>query len=72
MRRRWKLIVLAGLLTLLGGVSTLQRRVAYSESASGPAEVVIVQATSWPVSDAEIETLVRQAVAPVPAPEGRG
>jgi len=63
MKQHWKLIVLVGLLTLLGGVSTLQRRAAYSSPASGPAEVAIVQAASWPVSDAEVETLVRQAVA---------
>jgi len=62
-RRHWKLIALAGLLALLSGVSTLQRRAAYSSPVSEPAEVAIVQATSWPLSDAEVETLVRQAVA---------
>jgi len=61
-KKRWKLIVLIGLLALLGGVSALQRRVAYSSPASESAEVAIVQATAWPVSDAEVETLVRQAV----------
>ena len=44
-------------------MSALQRRAAYSSPASGPAEVAILQAASWPVSDAEVETLVRQAVA---------
>ena len=63
MKRWWRLIALAGLLALLGGVNALQHRVAYSGPASGPAEVAIVQATSWPISDAEVETLVRQAVA---------
>jgi len=56
-KRRWKLIVLVGLLTLLGGVSALQHRVAYSSPAGGPAEVAIVQTTSWPVLDAEIEQI---------------
>ena len=63
MKQRWKLIALVGLLALLGGISALQRRAAYSSPASGPAEVAILQATSWPVSDAEVETLVRQTVA---------
>ena len=63
MKRRWKLTVLVGLLALLGGVNALQQRAAYSSPASGPAEVAIVQATDWPVPDAEVETAVRQAVA---------
>ena len=63
MKRRWKLILLIGLLALLGSVSTLQRRMAYSNPSSGPAEVAIAQAAAWPVSDAEVETLVRQTVA---------
>lgn len=66
MKRRWKLIVLVGLLALLGGVSALQRRTAYSSSARTTkvvTTVAILQATAWPVSDAEVETLVRQAVA---------
>jgi len=54
---------MAGLLALLGGVSALQHRAAYSSPAGGPAEVAIVQATSWPVPDAEVERSVRQAVA---------
>jgi len=62
-KRRWKLIALVGLLALLGGASALQHRAAYSSPANGPTEIAIVQATSWPVPDAEIETLVRQAVA---------
>lgn len=63
MRRRWRLIALLGLLALLGTVSALQHRAAYSSPAGDPAEVAIVQASSWPVSDAEVEALVRQAVA---------
>ncbi|RLC60748.1 MAG: hypothetical protein DRI80_10320, partial [Chloroflexota bacterium] len=58
--------MLVGLLALLCGVNALQRRAVYS----GPARttevvttVTIVQAASWPVSDAEVEALVRQAVA---------
>ena len=58
--------MLVGLLALLCGVNALQRRAVYS----GPARttevvttVAIVQAASWPVSDAEVEALVRQAVA---------
>jgi uncharacterized protein (TIGR00251 family) len=43
-------------------VSALQQQAAYSSPASAPAEIAIVQAPSWPVSDAEVETLVRQAV----------
>jgi uncharacterized repeat protein (TIGR01451 family) len=62
-KRRWRLIALVGLLALLGGVSGLQRRAAYSRSVSGPAEVAVVQAASWPVSDADVEAAVRQAVA---------
>ena len=63
MRRRWKLIVLAGLLALLGGMSALQSQVAYSSTANGPAEVAMTQVTSWPVPDPEVEQAVRQAVA---------
>ncbi|MEE9618077.1 MAG: DUF5107 domain-containing protein [Anaerolineae bacterium] len=63
MKRRGKLIVLVGLLALLGGVSALQHQTAHSSPASGPAEVAILRATSWPISDAEVEALVRQAVA---------
>ncbi len=63
MKRRWKLIALVGLLALLGGISALQHQAAYSSPANGPAEVAIVQATSWPVPDAEVERSVRQAVA---------
>ena len=63
MKRRWKLIALVGLLALLGSVNALQHRAAYSRSAGGPAEVAVVQAPSWPASDAEVETTVRQAVA---------
>ena len=63
MKRRWRLLILVGLLALLGGVSALQRRAVYSSPASAPAEIAIVQAPSWPISDAEVETLVRQAVA---------
>ena len=63
MKRRWKLIALAGLLALLGGLSALQRQVAYSNPSSEPAEIAIVRAAAWPVSDAEVESLVRQAVA---------
>ena len=70
MKRHWKLIALVGLLALLGGVSTLQHRAAYSSPASSPAEVSILQATSWPVSDAEVEALVRQAVASVGGLDG--
>ena len=62
MKRRWKLIALVGLLALLGGVNALQHRVAYSSPASEPTEVAIVQTTSWPISDAEVEAMVRQAV----------
>jgi hypothetical protein len=62
-KRRWRLIALVGLLAVLGGVSGLQHRAAYSRSVSGPAEVAIVQAASWPVSDADVEAAVRQAVA---------
>ena len=62
MTRRWRLIALLALLALLGGVSALQYRAAYSRSANGPAELAIVQAASWPVSDTDVETLVRQAV----------
>jgi uncharacterized protein (DUF362 family) len=61
--QRWRLIALAGLLALLGGLSALQHRVAHSSPVSKPANVAIVQATSWPMSDAEVEALVRQAVA---------
>ncbi|MEA3339692.1 MAG: DUF362 domain-containing protein, partial [Chloroflexota bacterium] len=63
MRRRWKLIALAALLALLGGLSALQRRAAYSSPSGAPAEVAIARAATWPVSDAEVESLVRQAVA---------
>ena len=63
MKKRRKLIVLVGLLALLGGVSGLQHRAAYSSPASEPAGVAIVRATSWPVPDAEVEQNVRQAVA---------
>ncbi|MDY6876312.1 MAG: DUF5107 domain-containing protein [Chloroflexota bacterium] len=63
MKRWWKVIILVGLLALLSCVSTLQHQAAYSGPAGGPAEVAILQAASWPVSDAEVETLVRQAVA---------
>ena len=49
MKRRWKLITLAGLLALLGTVSALQYEAAYSSPASEPTTVAIVRATSWPV-----------------------
>jgi uncharacterized repeat protein (TIGR01451 family) len=61
--QRWRLILLIGLLILLGGVSALQYRVARSGPASGPTDVAIVQSSSWPPPDAEVEALVRQAVA---------
>jgi len=63
-KRRWRLITLVGLLALLGGMSALQHRAAYSSAAGGPTQVAIVQVgASWPVSDAETEAAVRQAVA---------
>jgi uncharacterized repeat protein (TIGR01451 family) len=80
-KRRLKLIALVGLLTVLGGVSALQHRTAYSSpdvcirdvcirdvrirdvaDADEFTEVAIVRANSWPVSDGEVEALVRQAV----------
>jgi uncharacterized repeat protein (TIGR01451 family) len=61
--RQWRLIVLIGLIALLGGVNVLQHRIAHSGPASSPTDVAIVQATSWPIPDAEVEALVRQAVA---------
>jgi len=63
MKRRSRLLALVGLLALLGGVSALQHRVAYSSPANDPAAVALVQAPSWPVADAVVEALVRQAVA---------
>ncbi len=61
--RRWRLIALAGLLTLLGGVSTLQHRAARCSTPGEPTQVAVVQATHPPVTDIEVEALVRQAVA---------
>jgi len=60
----WRLILTLTLLALLGGISELQHRAAYSTAAAaGPATVAIVRASTWPVSDAEVEAMVRQAVA---------
>jgi len=62
-KRRWRTIALVVLVTLLGSVSTLQQRTAYSaSSANAPTEVGIAQAPSWPISDPEVEALVREAV----------
>ena len=63
MKTRWKLIAMGGLLVLLGGLNALQHRAVHSSSTSNPAEVAILRAGSWPASDSEVDTLVRQAVA---------
>jgi len=60
--RRWRLIVLGGLLALVGSASLLQQQIAHSSPTNGPADVAITQATSWPIPDAEVETMVRKAV----------
>jgi len=63
MRKNWRLWATLALLTLLGVVSGLQNRAALSGPAAGPATVAILRASGWPVSDAEVEALVREAVA---------
>ena len=63
MRRYWRFPVVLALLTLLATVSGLQRRAALSGPAAGPATVAVVRADAWPVSDEEVESLVREAVA---------
>ncbi len=63
MKKTWRLILTLTLLILLGGISRLQERAARSAPAAAPATVAIVRASSWPVSDAEVEAMVRQAVA---------
>jgi uncharacterized repeat protein (TIGR01451 family) len=63
MKRRWKLIALAALLVALGSVNAVQYHAATSSPAHSPTQVAIAEAASWPVSNAEVEALVREAVA---------
>ena len=63
MKRCWRLALSLMMLALVASVSALHYRAARSSPAGAPADVAIVQAASWPVPDAEVEALVRQAVA---------
>jgi uncharacterized repeat protein (TIGR01451 family) len=63
MRKHWRLAATLALLALLGGIAGLQQHAALSGPATGPTTVAVVRASGWPVPDAEVEALVRQAVA---------
>lgn len=64
MKKSWRLILALTLLALLGGINGLQHRAVYSTAAAAsPATVAIVRTSTWPVSEAEVEAMVRQAVA---------
>jgi len=60
--RHWRLGLTAAILALLGGVSWLQSRASYSVPMTGPSTVAIARSAAWPVSDVELEAMVRQTV----------
>jgi len=61
--KNWRLWMTLALLALLGTVSGLQHHAALSGPAVGPATVAILRTSVWPAPDAEVESLVREAVA---------
>src|SRR5512146_2884799 len=71
---RWRLVATLAILALLASINWLQHQIARTHAgpAADPstapalvtagATVAIAQASTWPVPDAEVEALVRQAV----------
>ncbi len=60
-RRLWLTLAL---LALLAGMNWFQQQAIKlrANPANGPATVAVVQASDWPVSDAQVDAMVRQAV----------